>query len=214
MQTFILEAEKKEQSGKSISKKIRSKGWVPAVIYGSGTESTLVSIPAKPLEKILKTGGKNSIIQLQIKGAAEEKVLPYIITKNALTQRLSHIDFLRITDSTMVKVNIPIHLEGTAPGVKMGGALFHAITHIEIKCLPTSIPQEIRISVDQLNIGDRIRVENIEEKGFSILTEKSNIVASVEIPKVEKVKEETPGAVVAEAKPEAEKADAKKADSK
>jgi large subunit ribosomal protein L25 len=103
-----------------------------------------------------------------------------------------HVDFLLLQKGKQVKMNIPVRLVGSAPGVQKGGKLTAKLRKITIKSLPENLPDFIDVDVSKLELGKSIKVGDLKQDKYTILNNASIPVASVQIPRV--VKEETPTA--------------------
>jgi len=215
--TVKLKAIKREKLGKQNTKKLRLSKAVPAIVYGKGTNPIPLEVNGKELETVLRSGaGGNVIITLQIDGVPnikEKTVLIREIQHNPVNDHIIHIDFNTISLTEKIKVKVPVHEKGEAPGLKEGGVIDHVHREIEVECLPTEIPNRIDVSIEKLNIGDAVYVKDIvlpagvkctldpEEKIISILAPiKEEVVAATEevpaepelIKKERKEKEEAP----------------------
>lgn len=150
--------------GKSAAIKLRKQGMIPAVIYGLHEPAVSVSISPKTVARILASEtGMNSLIFLQREGTdIKRHAIIHEIQRDPVTRRLKHVDFLRVDPTHKVRVKVPVILNGTAVGVKSeGGHLDFTHREIEIECLPTHIPAHIEVAVDELHLGDAIRMDQI-----------------------------------------------------
>jgi len=184
MEIATLEVELREKLGKNKVKKIKNTGLVPGIIYCGNSENVSISLDPRSLEKLYKTEfGKNIIIKLQVKNGdstTEETVLSHNFSKDAISQQLIHIDFLRVDLSKPIHTAIPIKLVGLAPGVKLGGILIQQIKALEVKCLPHHLLPKLEINVSSLNMGDHIKVSDLQlNKNITVLNGKEENVISV-----------------------------------
>jgi large subunit ribosomal protein L25 len=158
-----LKASPRDTTGKGSSRKIRSTGRVPAVIYGHGESTRLLSVDAHELEMLFsRIHVENTVIDVSIDGDAQTvKALVREVQKHVVRDDVLHVDFYQIHAGEYVTVEIPVRLHGTAPGVKLGGILQHSLNEIEVRCLPDRIPETIDIDISGLDIGDSIHVRDI-----------------------------------------------------
>jgi len=204
MEYVTLEAKTREELGKNKVKKLRSEGLIPAIVYGDGNTSIPVSVEAKALAKVYKNELKfNTPIKIVISGGdkpIEENVISYNFEVDALSQKVTHIDFLKLTEGVPIKTTTPIALEGIAPGTKAGGVLIQKLKEITLKCLPKNIPSKILVDISQLQIGDDIKVSDINEAypDFEFLISHANAIVRIEAPRVKGVDEEIAEAAAAE----------------
>jgi large subunit ribosomal protein L25 len=220
MEQANLEAQTRLETGKNKIKKVRRSGFIPAVIYTKGEENIILKLNASSFSRVLSTkAGLNVIINLfwnENEKTISKSVITQEIQRNALTDKIIHVDFHGITLTDELETKIPIAFIGEAPGIKNGGIVIHGLREVEIKCLPTDIPSHIEIDISSLELGKNIHVSDlITPPKISILTAGDEIIASCVAPKIEEEKAEvTAEAVVVEgeAKVEGEAAPAEGAE--
>lgn len=171
---------------------LRAKGIIPAIVYGKGMEAISLGIEAAAFKKVISgTSGSNVIINLK---TAKGQALPVItqeIQKNHINDQILHIDFHRIRMDEAIKTKVPVVLIGIAAGVKEdAGILVHPMTELEIRCLPTAIPEKIEINISALKINDAIHVSELKvPAGIEVLSTGQDIVVTVAPPAKEEVVE-------------------------
>jgi large subunit ribosomal protein L25 len=201
MEKPVLKAEIREGTGKELARKLRVKGFIPAIFYGPRSKSIPLVIDAKEFTKTLQTeAGENVLIELNIlKGnkADRKVVMVKDVQIDPLERTALHADLYEVAMDEMVTVEIPIHLTGKPEGTKMGGILEQIRRVIQIQSLPGDIPKGIDVDVSSLKIGDSIHIQDIQVEKVKILADTNFTIATVVPPVVEeeKVVEE----VVAEA---------------
>ncbi|HEX9916437.1 MAG TPA: 50S ribosomal protein L25/general stress protein Ctc [candidate division Zixibacteria bacterium] len=202
MKEVNLEVKKRESRGKEKAKKLRKSEIIPAVVYGAGEEALPLEVKLKDLKAFFKaTKGENVIINLNIDDGKLEsrKVLLREVQKDPVWDNILHVDFQHISLTEKITVKIPIHLIGLSTGVKnQGGILEHVLRELEIKCLPTEVPQHIDVDVTELEIGDVIHVKDLKVEKLEILTDPDRSIVTVVPPTV--FKEPEVAAVVEEGK--------------
>lgn len=158
-----LKVEKREGTGKGVTRKMRSSGRIPAVLYGHGEETRTLSVDAHELELLMqRVHIENTIIQLKIGGERREvKALAREVQRHPHRPVILHVDFMQIHAGEKVTVEVPIRLVGQAPGVKAGGMMQHSLTELEVRCLPDDIPDYLEISVEGMDVGDSRHVGQI-----------------------------------------------------
>ncbi|MCX5726391.1 MAG: 50S ribosomal protein L25, partial [Candidatus Saganbacteria bacterium] len=201
MKKVELQAKAREKIGKSV-KALRERGLVPAVVYGGGMEPEALELDVKSFDKIISgVHGSNVIITLNIEGGKKAASLPVIthdIQRDNLTDKTLHVDFLKIKLDEKIKTKVHVLLSGISIGVKDdGGILISGLREIEVKCLPTEIPEKFELDVSELKIGDSLHVSDIKSvKGVEIVTEAAEMLANIVPPaKVEEVAPLPAGAV-------------------
>ncbi len=189
-----LLAEPREFSGKKIARKLRARGRLPAVLYGRGRDSRPLALDTKALVRLLQESeaGLNTLIDLKVAGASkgqEPVVLVKELQRDPVDGGLLHVDLYEVDLTKTVQVSVPIELVGEPAGVKVGGGILdHTLREIEIECLPRAIPDELRIDVSGLEIGDSVHVRDAElPEGVTLRTDPDLGVAAVIPPVVEEV---------------------------
>lgn len=158
-----LSAEVRERAGKGASRAIRREGRVPAVIYGDKQEPISVHVEEKVLLKQLHTGHFfNSVVMLDVDGK-KIRTLPKDVQFHPVTDRPLHADFLRIGEHSKVSVNVPVHFtdEELSPGLKRGGVLNIVIHDLGLTVDAADIPEEIKVSLKGLEVGENIHLSQI-----------------------------------------------------
>jgi large subunit ribosomal protein L25 len=159
-----LAVEVRTDTGKGVARKLRAVGRIPAVLYGHGNASVSLSIQAKDLDTLLKTShaGLNTLIDLEGDSAVEGKVvLIKELQRHSVAGTLSHADFFEIDATAKIHVSVPIKLEGTPEGVKLGGVLEHMMREIDLLCLPNAIPDSLEIDVSGMNQNESLHVSDL-----------------------------------------------------
>ena len=185
----VLSGKIRDKTGKVATKEIRRNGEIPAVLYGLKDHFSL-SISAIDLISILKNKGKNALIDLDLAGDKQRKVILKDYQSHPLKELWVHVDFLEVDVTKVVKVNVSVNLTGKSAGEKMGGLVNQVLKLIHIECLPVDIPQSIDLDVTNIELGQVLHVSdlNVPDK-IKILHRSNEAVVSVYL---EKVKEETP----------------------
>lgn len=185
-ETLTLPAEARERAGKGASRALRRDGRTPAVIYGGKEEPTLIHVEQKELVRQLMTGHfMNSIVNIEI-GGKTVRALPKDVAFHPVTDRPTHVDFLRMTGDSKVEVLVPVVFinEDASPGLKKGGVLNIVRHELELLCPNADIPEEIQIDVTGREIGDSIHISSVAlPKGVtSVITDRDFTIATVIAP--------------------------------
>jgi large subunit ribosomal protein L25 len=191
---LTLPAEARDRAGKGASRALRRDGRVPAVVYGEKKEPLSIHVEEKLLSKMLHTGHfMNSVVMIDYKGKAH-RTLPKAVDFHPVTSRPIHVDFLRIGEHTKVHVAVPMRFdnEEASPGLKRGGVLNVVVHELEIVCDAASIPNEIHISLEGLEIGDSIHISqvNLPNGVTPANTDEDFTVATIVAPSAMKAEEE------------------------
>lgn len=196
----VLAVELREGTGKGVARKLRATGRIPGIYYGDGGPPKPVHLEARALERLLATSaaGMNTLIDLKGGGLDGKVVLVKELQRDPVKGRAVHADLYAVDVDRVVTVSVPVHLVGNATGVaNQGGIMDHALREVELECLPRAIPEEIRVDVTHLELGDSVHVRDLVlPEGVELLTDPDLSVASVVAPRVE---EEAPAEGVEEA---------------
>jgi large subunit ribosomal protein L25 len=200
MERVQLEVALREGTGKSVTRKLRAKGTVPAVLYGSGVKNVLLTVQSREAERAFLSGS-NTLIDLS--GAPEvsgKLVLAKALQRDPVSRTLVHCDFYVLDTSKKVHVAIPVHITGKPKGVELGGVLELILREVEVSCLPLLIPNDFSLDVSGLGVGEALHASDLRlPEGVELLTESHLPVVHVLAPRVETA--ETPTADAAAATP-------------
>lgn len=205
-----LSATSRTEKGKGVAKRLRSEGKLPAVVYGHKTDPIALTIDSKQLLKLIVEGkSEHKLFGLSIEGNGkpiEKIVMIKELQIHPLKRNFLHVDFFEVAMDEEITLSLVIKLVGEAPGVEMGGMLQQVRREIEIKCLPSQIPDTVEIDVSALNIGDSVHLNDIQlPEGIKVLDDADLTIATVLAPVVEKEvePEEVEGELAEEAAAEA-----------
>ena len=183
---LTLSAETRDRVGKGASRALRREGRVPAVIYGNKEDPHGIHVGERELMKLLMTGHfMNSVVMIEADGAVI-RTLPKDVAFDVVSDRPIHVDFLRISEHASVHVHVPIVFvdEDSSPGIKRGGVL-NVIRHeLELVVDAASIPDEIRISLAGLDVGESLHISavTLPEGAVSAITDRDFTIATVVAP--------------------------------
>lgn len=181
MEIVNIKADKRDKVGTKWAEKVRKDGLIPGVIYG---EHVNVHITVKPLDvrPIIYTPDFK-LAEIAVDGEVHQCILKEI-QQNAVTDEVSHIDFLKLKPGTKVKIEVPIRFTGNSEGVKAGGKFQPRLKSVKIKVDPKNIISEISVDIAQLGLGQTVRVKDIDPiPGVEILNPSAVPLASVTVPR-------------------------------
>ncbi|HWK59127.1 MAG TPA: 50S ribosomal protein L25/general stress protein Ctc [Parapedobacter sp.] len=176
MKSIAISGSLRENVGKRDAKELRYQGKVPAVLYG-GKEQYHFSVSATDLKPVIYTPDVH-FIDLDVDGKKFQAILQDA-QYHPLTDQVRHVDFLELNDSKEVALNIPIKLTGASPGVKSGGKLVQKLRSLRVKALPKNMPQHIEVSLETLEVGSSVRVENVQVENGKVLNNADDTIVSV-----------------------------------
>jgi len=202
----ILKATKRTTVSTGQINKLRSDGFIPAILYGGKKDNINLSLKKLHLRDIIKTETfMSKVVDLNIDGSAE-KVLPREVSYDPLSDEPIHIDFMRIVQGSKLILQIPVKFINLdkSPGLKKGGVLNTVRRKIELKCPAENIPNEIVIDLNNVEIGTSIKISSVKlpENVTPTIVDRDFVIATVVAPTVvvepEKTEEGTEEEVAAE----------------
>lgn len=216
MAEVTLEVSRRESTGKEVAKKLRRDGKVPAVVYGGHKEPVAITVDRKAVSELVQKSehGIRSVFLLKMAGTDQQRhAMIKEITIDPISRRMEHIDFVRVVMDEKIKVTVPVHLNGTAIGVKEGGLLDFQVREVHIECLPTAIPDSIEVDVAPLGSHDYYRIKDLKlPEGAKVLDDPERVVVGVTHARAEVSEATAEGAagagepeVIKKGKPEDEK---------
>ncbi len=165
MQKVSLKVYRREKVGKEGAKKVRREGFVPAVIYSPNIQPTPIKVEPKVIKESLIKYGVNTLFSLESEEIPElngKMAIVKEIQRHPISREYLHVDLYEVDVNKKVYVEVPVEVVGKAVGVEKGGMLEVLMRTIEVKCLPLSIPDSIKIDVTSLDLGGVIHIEDIE----------------------------------------------------
>ncbi|MBT6296846.1 MAG: 50S ribosomal protein L25 [Nitrospina sp.] len=192
----VLSGKIREKTGKVATKEVRKNGEIPAVLYGL-KDNLSFSVSPSNLKDILTAKGQNALIDLNLEGDKQRKVILKEFQSHPLRELWVHVDFLEVDISKTVKVSVDVHLIGKSAGEKMGGLVNQVLKSIHVECLPADIPQFVDLDVTNVELDQVLHVSDLSlSDKVKILHRSNEAVVTVHLEKVQK--EETEEAVIAE----------------
>ena len=186
----ILKAIKRNNTSTGANNKLRSEGFVPAILYGGKDANQNISVQKKDLKNLVNSETfLSKVLELDIDGK-KEKVIPRDIAFNVVSEEPVHIDFMRIVAGKKIILEIPVKFinHHESPGLKRGGVLNIVRRRVELKCPGENIPNEIIVDLTGTDIGTSIKISsvNLEENVVPTITDRDFVIATVAAPTVMK----------------------------
>jgi|SRR3989344_8279784 len=183
---------------------VRANGQVPAVVYGAGTPSTSLSVPAQQFIKIFKEAGESEIINLELDGK-KLNVLIHEVQWHPVKDTPMHVDFYVVDMNKEIEVAVPIIFDGISEAIKQGGVLVKVLHELEIRSMPKNLPHEIIVDLSMLvNLHDQVQVKDLKiPTGVEILNDADDVICIAEPAAIEE--EEAPTTEIDLTKIEVEK---------
>ncbi len=185
-----LKAIKRANISSGANNKLRSKGLIPAILYGGKEANQNISIQKKDLKNIVNSETfLSKVLELDIDGK-KEKVIPRDVAFHVVSEEPIHIDFMRIVSGKKIILEIPVKFinHPDSPGLKRGGVLNIVRRKVELKCPAENIPDEIIVDLAGTDIGTSIKISSVklEENVIPTITDRDFVIATVASPTVMK----------------------------
>jgi len=166
MKTVVLSAQIREEVGKGPSRRLRAKGFVPAIFYGYQTEPMVITVNASELTKTVVKGREETVfVNLGIQSGKGKKVQKLSVIKdlqvNTINRKPEHVDFYEIRMDRTLAVDVPVIFTGHPVGVEDGGELQQLKRDVRVSGLPSDLPESIEIDISSLKIGDSFKVSDL-----------------------------------------------------
>lgn len=160
---------------------VRASGMTPAVVYGAGTPSTSLSVPAQQFIKVFKEAGESEIVTLELEGK-KLNVLIHEVQWHPIKDMVMHADFYVVDMNKEIEVAVPLEFTGVSEAVKLGGVLVKVMHELEIKSMPANLPHEINVDISSLvNLHDQIHVKDLViPKGVEVLNDADDVICIAE----------------------------------
>ena len=193
----ILKATKRTTTSTGQINKLRSDGFIPAVLYGGKKNNLNISLKKLHLQDLIKTETfMSKVFDLDIDGSPE-KVLPREIAYDPVSDEPIHIDFIRIAKGLILTLEIPVKFINSekSPGLKKGGVLNIVRRKVELKCPTENIPKEIVVDLADTEINTSLKISSVKlpENVVPTITDRDFVIATVVAPTIlvepEKVEE-------------------------
>jgi len=216
-----LKAIKRESTSSSSTNKLRTTGFIPAILYGGKDPNQKISIEKKAVRDIIKSDNfLSKVLELDVEGK-KEKVLPRDVAYHVVSEEPIHIDFMRVVSGKKIILEIPVKFinHPDSPGLKRGGVLNIVRRTVELKCPAESIPDDITIDLTGTDIGTSLKISSVKlgENIVPTITDRDFVIATVAAPTIikepEKPSEEVAEGAEGEAPAESAEAAAKDGDS-
>jgi large subunit ribosomal protein L25 len=190
MKTVALKGVLRTELGSKTSRLLRNEGKVPCVLYG-GNELVHFYVYSPDFKNLVYTP---NTYKVQI--TVEDKKYMAILQDmqfHPVNESILHADFLLVNDVKPVTVSIPVKVEGNSPGVRAGGKLMQKIQRLKVKALISNIPDYAMVNIDKLELGQSVKVKNIDIPNVEILDSKDNAIVTIKMTR-NVVKAEEPAA--------------------
>lgn len=181
MEVLTLNASPRKDLGKAATKAVRNADLVPCVLYGGNENLHFTVVPLDLRDLIYSPEFK--VVEINLEGETHRCIIKSA-QFHPVTDKVMHIDFLRLIDNHKVKVDIPISFEGIAIGIKEGGKLIKKMRKVSIKTVPEHLIDKIVLNTTRMKLGESLRIKDLDlSEGIEILNNGNIPIATIEIPR-------------------------------
>ena len=178
MKSITIKGSKRESVGKLATKALRNADKVPCVLYG-GENPIHFSANELDFSKLVYTPNAHTVI-INLEGGEKINAILQDIQFHPVSDKILHVDFYQIFDDKPVTMEIPVIFDGSAPGVLMsGGVLSINMRKLKVKALPSNLPDFIKVNISELELGDKLLIEELKSNDYIILHPDNTVVCKV-----------------------------------
>lgn len=195
-----MKATTRTESGSKSAKRLRAAGQVPGIVYGHGQAPVAVAMDMHEVEMAIQHHER--LLDIDIDGKTES-VMFKEVQYDALGDNIVHIDLFRVNLDETIEVSVALHLVGTPAGVNEGGAIQQINNEITIETTPRNMPEELRVDVEGLNIGDHLCAKDVVlPEGMKLVTDEEELLITISAPVSAEAEEAAEGEEGEAAEPE------------
>jgi large subunit ribosomal protein L25 len=176
MKAITIEGQLRTEYGKSATRQLRSQELVPGVIYG-GAQEVSFSAPAKAFRPLVYTASFQ-IAEVTVDGKTYRCILKDL-QFDKVSEELIHVDLLEMVEDKKIVASIPLSYVGTALGVRAGGRLVTKMKTLKVKTYPKYLKEQIEVNIEHMEVGDNIRVEDVQVENYEVMNSPRIPIASV-----------------------------------
>ena len=178
MKSITIKGSKRESVGKVATKALRNADKVPCVLYG-GENPLHFSANELDFSKLVYTPNAHTVV-IDINGDQKINAILQDIQFHPVSDKILHVDFFQLSEDKEVNMEIPVVIEGSAPGVMLeGGTLVVSKRKLKVRALPKDLPDLINVDISSLKLGDKISIVDLESENFIILHPDNTVVCKV-----------------------------------
>lgn len=178
MKVVAINATEREDLGGKFARKLRKEGAVPCVVYG-GEKPVHFSASVLSFKNLVYTS--DAVKAEIVLGDNKIEAIVQDIQFHPVTDQIVHIDFIQLVDGKPVVMDIPVTTTGIARGVRNGGKLNQFLRTLKVKALPGDLPESIELNIEDLRIGQAIRISDLKKGNFEFLNPESAVIVTVKM---------------------------------
>jgi large subunit ribosomal protein L25 len=197
---YTVKTTARTETGKGRIRKLRRTGIIPAVVYGHGDPSIMLSLDEHAFGLLLRDiCGHSPIVQLELNGETTRCVIK-TLQRNPINGHLLHVDFQKVHPDEKITIHVPVLLHGAARGVKEGGLLDHILREVAVRATIDNIPSHFDIDISDLGFAHSIHISDLKAENVEFMHSDDSAVVTVLAPRklVEEEKPEAEAAATAE----------------
>ena len=185
MKSIEIKGSLRTETGKKATRELRKDNGVPCVLYGTQKDengnqvATHFTVPTEGLRNLVYTP-HIYVVDLNIDGKIVNAIMKDI-QFHPVTDKILHVDFYQIDESKPIVMEVPVKLEGHAEGVKAGGKLVLSMKKLKVKAIYTQIPERVVINVDNIKLGQSLKVGDLHFDNYEIVNAKHAVVCAVQL---------------------------------
>ena len=180
MKSITINGSQRESVGKSSTKALRNAGKVPCVVYG-GEKPVHFSADEISFSKLVYTPNAHTV-NISIEGKEEINAVIQDIQFHPVSEKILHIDFFQLFENKEINMTIPVKFSGNAPGVRLeGGLLFKNKRKLYVKALPKNLPDYISVDISNLNLNDKVTIQDLLNDNYSFIHPENMVVCQVKM---------------------------------
>jgi large subunit ribosomal protein L25 len=175
----LLKATARAAGGTRKARALRAKDQIPAIIYGHGETPEPITLSSHDVALVVSHSER--LLEIEMDGKTQN-VLIKEVQYDAFGNDVLHLDLARVNLDEMVEVTIPVNLRGTPVGATEGGVLQQTVAEVTIECMVRSIPEDIRVAVDAMKVGDKLLMKDLPlPEGAKLMGDPEMVVATVSV---------------------------------
>jgi large subunit ribosomal protein L25 len=178
MKSITINGSKRESVGKKATKALRNAGQVPCVLYGVEGDPLHFAAEEISFKDLVYTPDVHTV-KIKLKDGKSFDAILQDIQFHPVNDAILHIDFYQIFDDKPITMEIPVHTEGVARGVKNGGVLRYNLRRLKVRGLPGDLPDYIVADVSKLKIGQKLYVTGVASEDYTIQHPDNTVICQV-----------------------------------
>lgn len=192
--SISLNAQPRTERGKNAAGRLRRSGLIPVTVYGGGEDAAAATVVKRELGAFIRAHGRHGIFTLHLEGASSPVKIAEM-QLDPIKGGVRHLDLQRISLTERSEFEVALKIVGEADGVRTYGGILDVVSHaIQLRCLPTDLPDHLDVDVTPLGLGQNLRVGDLklDADKFQIVTDAEAVIVTVVAPREETASAETP----------------------